>query len=416
MNKYTNDFPLLAVKDGKNKKDERIIYLDNAATTQKPYCVIDAMSDYYERTNANPHRGAYDLSIQATDIYESTRKNVAEFIGAKSESQIIFTKNSTEALNIVAQSYGMTFLEKGDGIVVAVSEHHSNLVPWQVVAKAKDAELSFIYTDEYGEISSKEIETKITQKTKIVAVGHISNVTGKINPVKEIIERAHKYGAVTVVDGTQGVPHIPVDVTELDVDFYVFSGHKMLSPMGIGILYGKRDLLESMPPFLYGGDMIEYVEEQNSTYAPIPAKFEGGTQNVGAAIGLSLAINYLNKIGMSQIMEDEKQLTEYMLERLCAVPHLKIVGSAKPEGRIGVVPFTLEGAHPHDVATILNADKVAVRAGHHCAQPFHTHLGVSSSCRASIYIYNSKEDIDCLIKGLSDVRRWLGYGTERIVH
>ena len=239
---------------------------------------------------------------------------------------------------------------------------------------------------------------------------------GKINPVSEIIERAHRCGAVAVVDGTQSVPHIPVDVTRLNADFYVFSGHKMLAPMGIGVLYGKKDLLESMPPLLYGGDMIEYVEEQNSSYAPAPQKFEGGTQNVGAAAGLSSAIDYLNKIGMSKVMEDEKKLTEYMLEKLSSVPHLKIIGSADPEGRIGVVPFVIEGAHPHDIATILNADKIAVRAGHHCAQPFHSHLGASSTCRASIYIYNSEDDIDCLTEDLSEVRRWLGYGSERIVH
>ncbi len=413
MNAYINDFPLLLKKDEKGK---RTIYLDNAATTQKPSCVIKAVSDYYEYTNANPHRGTYDLSMQATDVYESARKRVSKFIGAESEDQIIFTKNSTEALNIIAQSYGMTFLKEGDGVVVAISEHHSNLVPWQVVAQAKGAELSFLYTDKYGEISSEEIEKKITEKTKIVAVAQISNVTGKINPVREIIERAHKFGAVAVVDGTQGAPHIPVDVNELNADFYVFSGHKMLAPMGIGVLYGKKDLLESMPPFLYGGDMIEYVEEQNSTYAPVPQKFEGGTQNVGAAAGLSAAIDYLNNIGMSAVMEKEKELTEYMLEKLSSVPHLRIIGSDKPEGRIGVVPFIIDGAHPHDIATILNADNVAVRAGHHCAQPFHTHLGVSSTCRASIYIYNSVEDIDQMAESLSEVRRWLGYGSKRIVH
>ena len=413
MNEYINDFPLLLKRDEKGK---RTIYLDNAATTQKPLCVLKAVSDYYENTNANPHRGAYDLSMQATDIYESARKKVAEFIGAGSEEQIIFTKNSTEALNIIAQSYGMTFLNEGDEVVVAISEHHSNLVPWQVVAKARGARLSFLYTDKCGQISSEEIEKKITVKTKIVAAAHISNVTGKINPVSEIIERAHRCGAVAVVDGTQSVPHIPVDVTRLNADFYVFSGHKMLAPMGIGVLYGKKDLLESMPPLLYGGDMIEYVEEQNSSYAPAPQKFEGGTQNVGAAAGLSSAIDYLNKIGMSKVMEDEKKLTEYMLEKLSSVPHLKIIGSADPEGRIGVVPFVIEGAHPHDIATILNADKIAVRAGHHCAQPFHSHLGASSTCRASIYIYNSEDDIDCLTEDLSEVRRWLGYGSERIVH
>lgn len=413
MNNYINDFPLLLQKD---EKGNRTIYLDNAATTQKPRSVIEAVSTYYESENANPHRGAYDLSMQATMVLELARKKAAAFIGAKSENQVVFTKNSTEALNIIAQSYGMTFFKKGDMIVLAISEHHSNLVPWQVAAKAMGAEICYLYTNRDGTISQEEIESKITEKTKLVAVAHISNVTGKINPVESIIDRAHRFGAVVVVDGTQAAPHIAVDVSELDADFYVFSGHKMLAPMGTGILYGKEALLESMPPLLYGGDMIEYVEEYSSTYAPVPQKFEGGTQNVGGAAGLSAAIDYLNGIGMSTIMKIERELTEYMLEKLSRLPHLKIIGSQDSEGRIGVVPFVMEGAHPHDIATILNADKIAVRAGHHCAQPFHAHLGVSSTCRASIYLYNSKEDIDNLSESLMDVRRWLGYGAERIVH
>ncbi len=413
MNNYVNDFPLLLQRD---EKGHRTIYLDNAATTQKPFSVLNAVSKYYESSNANPHRGAYDLSVQATNILESARKKVRGFIGAKSDNQIVFTKNSTEALNIIAQSYGMTSLKAGDRVVLAVSEHHSNLVPWQVAAKAKGAVISYLYTDKDGAFSQEEIEEKITKQTKIVAVAHISNVTGKINPIEAIIERAHKFGAVVVVDGTQSTPHISVDISALDADFYVFSGHKMLAPMGIGILCGKENLLESMPPFLYGGDMIEYVEEQDSTYAPLPQKFEGGTQNVGGAAGLSAAIDYLNGIGMPTIMEIEKELTIYMLEKLSNIPHLKVIGSLNPEGRIGVVPFVMEGAHPHDIATILNADKIAVRAGHHCAQPFHKYLGVSSTCRASVYLYNTKDDIDRLAESLKEVRRWLGYGTKRIVH
>lgn len=413
MNNYINDFPLLLQRD---EDGRRTIYLDNAATTQKPRSVLDAVSNYYEYSNANPHRGAYDLSIQATNIFETARKKVSSFIGAKSDNQIVFTKNSTEALNIIAQSYGMTFLKPGDHIVLAISEHHSNLVPWQVAAKAKGAVISYLYTDNEGTISPEEIEKKITSQTKIVAVAYVSNVTGKINPVEAIIERAHKFGAVVVMDGTQSTPHIPVNVSELDVDFYVFSGHKMLAPMGTGVLCGKEGLLESMPPFLYGGDMIEYVEEQESTYAPLPQKFEGGTQNVGGAAGLSAAIDYLNSIGMSDVMKIEKELTEYMLERLSDIPYLKIIGPANADGRIGVVPFVMEGAHPHDISTILNADKIAIRAGHHCAQPFHKHLGISSTCRTSVYIYNTKDDIDNMAESLKEVRRWLGYGAKRIVH
>lgn len=413
MNKYINDFPLLLQKD---EKGNSIDYLDNAATTQKPEAVLDTVAQFYRTSNANPHRGTYDLSMKATEVLESARKNIRKFINAGTENEVIFTKNSTEALNIIAQSYGSAVLKSGDQVVLAISEHHSNLVPWQVVAKTKGAEISYIYTNKLGIIPPEEIEKKITSRTKIVAVAYVSNVTGRINPVESIIERAHKFGAVVVVDGTQSTPHIPVNVSGFDADFYVFSGHKMLAPMGIGVLCGKKKLLEKMPPFLYGGDMIEYVEEQTSTYAPIPQKFEGGTQNVAAAAGLSAAINYLNKIGMSNIQEFETMLTEYMLEKLNNIPHLKIIGSNKPEGRIGVVPFIIDDAHPHDIATILNADNIAVRAGHHCAQPFHTYLGVSSTCRASVYLYNTTEDIDRLVESLKDVRRWLGFGTKRIVH
>lgn len=413
MNKYINDFPLLLQKD---EKGRRTAYLDNAATTQKPQAVIDAVTEYYKSSNANPHRGTYDLSMQATEVFESARSKVHSFIGAGTENEVIFTKNSTEALNIVAQGFGTAFLNSGDQVVLAISEHHSNLVPWQIVAKARGAVLSYLYTDSSGAIPQEEIEKKITDSTKVVAVAHVSNVTGKINPVEAIIERAHKFGAAVVVDGTQSAPHMPVDVSALDADFYAFSGHKMLAPMGIGVLCGKKRLLEEIPPFLYGGDMIEYVEEQETSFAPIPQKFEGGTQNVGGAAGLSAAIDYLSSIGMSNIREIEKELTEYMLEKLNSIPHLKIIGSNKPEGRIGVVPFIIDEAHPHDIATILNADKIAVRAGHHCAQPFHAHLGVPSTCRASVYLYNTRDDIDRLAESLKDVRRWLGLGAKRIVH
>lgn len=407
MSEYLYDFPLLRQAD---EKGRRIAYLDNAATTQKPQAVLDAVAAYYQTSNANPHRGIYDLSTEATKALKSAREKVRAFIGAKRADEIIFTKSATESLNLVAQSYGMSFLDPGDGIALAVSEHHSKLVPWQIVARARQADLAYLYTDESGRIPLEEIKNKITGRTKLVAVAHASNVTGVVNPIEPIIERAHEVGAVVVVDGTQSVPHMAVDVSALGADFYAFSAHKMLGPMGMGVLYGKEALLGDMPPFLYGGDMIEYVEEQTSTFAPLPQKFEGGTQNVGGAVGLSAAIDYLNDAGMGKIRAIERELTAHMLDRLVGVPHLKIVGPGGLENRIGVVSFVMEGAHPHDVATILNADRIAIRSGHHCAQPLMHYLGVQATCRASVYLYNTKEDIDRLAESLKGVRRWLGHG------
>ncbi len=407
MNEYLRDFPLLLQTD---EKGRRLAYLDNAATTQKPQAVLDAVAAYYQTSNANPHRGAYDLSVEATKALESSREKVRGWIGAQKAEEIVFTKSATESLNLVAQSYGMTFLKPGDEIVLAISEHHSNLVPWQLVARVKQATLTYLYTDASGCIPLEEIERKITGKTRLVAVAHASNVTGAVNPLEQIIQRAHRAGAVVVVDGTQSVPHMAVDVSALDADFYAFSSHKMLGPMGVGVLYGKERHLLDMPPFLYGGDMIEYVEEQASTFAPLPQKFEGGTQNVGGAVGLAAAIDYLSGVGMDSIQAREQELTAYMLDRLRSVPHLKIVGPEGIRDRIGVVSFTVEGAHPHDVATILNADRIAVRSGHHCAHPFMRHLGAQATCRASVYLYNTREDVDRLAESLKGVRRWLGHG------
>ena len=311
---------------------------------------------------------------------------------------------------MVARTFAIKELGFGDEIALLVSEHHSNLIPWQYAARVSGAKLRYLYTDREGRLPASEIEEKITPATKLVAVGHISNVTGVINPVEEIIQRAHSVGARVLVDGTQAVPHIPVDVRALDADFYVFSSHKMLGPGGVGILYGKRELLDSMPPFLFGGDMIEYVEEQSATFAPLPQKFEAGTLDVGGAVGLAAAIDYLNAIGMANIEAKERELTGYLLESLKAVPHMQLVGPRDMDHRVGVVSFNIEGAHPHDVATIVNADHVAIRSGHHCAQPFMKHLGVQSTCRASLYLYNSKDEIDRLAGSLREVRRWLGYG------
>lgn len=407
MNRYRNDFPLLQQTNDKNLT---WAYLDNAATTQKPTVVLDTVADYYRKANANPHRGAYDLSVAATRALEEAREKVRVFISAGKAEEIIFTKSATESINLVAASWGKTHLAAGDEVVLAVSEHHSNLLPWQAAVRDAHAVLKYMYTDECGRIPDSEIESKISKKTKLVAVAHVSNVTGVINPVEQIIQKAHSVGATVLVDGTQSVPHMPVDVSALDADFYVFSAHKMLGPMGVGVLYGKAELLDDMPPFLYGGDMIEYVEEQNASFAPLPQKFEGGTQNVGGAAGLAAAIDYLNAAGMVNISGAEHDLTGYLLDQLKRIPYLRIIGPDENSGRIGVVSFIIEGAHPHDVATILNADRVAIRAGHHCAQPFMHYLGVQATCRASLYLYNTGSDIDRLAESLKGVRRWLGHG------
>ena len=405
--KFKADFPLLGKPMGNNP----LVYLDNGATTQKPREVIQAITEYYDSFNANPHRGAYELSIKATDIYENARIKTQKFINAKYSHEIIFTKNATESLNLVAYSYGLSHVESGDEVLIAISEHHSNLVPWQYVCQMKGATLKYIYLEEDHNLSQRDIEEKITEKTKVVAVAQVSNVLGLINPVKEIIERAHKAGAVVVVDGSQSVPHMAVDVQELDADFFVFSGHKMLSPMGIGVLYGKEELLNDMPPFLMGGDMIDYVEEQHTDYAPLPAKFEAGTQNVGGAAGLSAAIDYLNRVGFEYIEKQEKELTEYAISRMKEMDYIELYGcDSTRDNKTGIVTFNVKDVHPHDVSTIMDAHGVAIRAGHHCAQPLMIYLKQNATCRASFYFYNSKEDVDKFIEALSKVRGVLGLG------
>lgn len=407
-NAYIQDFPIL----NKPMNGNHLAYLDNGATTQKPLSVIEAVRGYYEAANANPHRGAYALSIEATDIYENARETVRKFIGANSVKEIIFTKNSTESLNLLAYSYGMNFIQAGDEIVISIAEHHSNLVPWQQVARAKGAVLKYLYVNEDGFLTPEEIDAKITAKTKIVAVTQVSNVLGIVNPVKEIIRKAHAVGAVTIIDGAQSVPHIQVDVQDLDADFLVFSGHKMLSPMGIGVLYGKEALLDKMPPFLSGGDMIDYVWEQKTTFAELPAKFEAGTQNVGGALGLDEAIRYLNQVGLDKIHQIEKELTQYAFEKMAELPYLTIYGTQDVTQKSGVISFNVQDVHPHDVASILDAEGVAIRAGHHCAHPLMQFLKVNATCRASFYFYNTKEDIDQLVAALSKVRGVLGYGSK----
>jgi len=406
-NEYIKDFPILQ----KPMNGKSLVYLDNGATTQKPLAVIQAVDDYYTTFNANPHRGAYDLSVKATEIYEGARETVQKFIGAANSYEVIFTKNATESLNLLAYSYGMNFIEAGDEIVISIAEHHSNLVPWQQVAKAKGAILKYIYLDSVGRITQQEIDAKITDKTKIVAVTQVSNVLGIINPIADIVKKAHSVGAIVIVDGAQSVPHFKVDVQALDIDFLVFSGHKMLSPMGIGVLYGKEALLDKMPPFLCGGDMIDYVWEQETTFAPLPAKFEAGTQNVGGAAGLAAAIEYIGEIGFDKIEAIEADLIQYAIPKLKALPYITLYGSDDLSVKTGVIAFNVADIHPHDVSTILDADGVAIRAGHHCAHPLMQYLGVNATCRASLYFYNTREDVDKLIDSLGRVRGVLGYGS-----
>lgn len=396
-----HDFPLLQ----RTMNNKPLVYLDNGATTQKPESVVRAICGYYGGCNANPHRGAYELSIQATDIYENARAKVQHFIHAPKANEIIFTKNATEALNLVAYSYGLAFVQPGDEIVLTIAEHHSNLVPWQMVAKAKGAVLKYIYLEKDGNLSEEDIETKITEKTKIVAVTHVSNVLGLVNDVRKVVDKAHLVGAVCVVDGSQSVAHLAVDVQQLDCDFFAFSGHKLLSPMGIGVLYGREALLDKMPPFLMGGDMIEYVTEQDTTYAELPAKFEAGTQNVGGAAGLAAAIDYLEDFTFARVEAVERDLVAYALPQLRELPYIELYGcDSTRDNKTGIITFNVKDVHPHDVSTILDAQGVAIRAGHHCAQPLMRYLGQNATCRASFYLYNTREDVDRWIAALKTVR------------
>ena len=399
---FQKEFPILQRK----MNGQPLVYLDNGATTQKPEKVVQALCNYYGGCNANPHRGAYELSVQATGIYEKARAHAQRFIHAGKPEEIVFTKNATEALNLVAYSYGLPFVGPGDEIVITVTEHHSNLVPWQMVAKQKQASLKYIYLEPDGNLSEEDMETKITERTKVVAVTHVSNVLGLVNDVRRVADKAHSVGAVCVVDGSQSAPHMAVDVQQLGADFFAFSGHKLLSPMGIGVLYGREALLEKMPPFLRGGDMIEYVEEQDASFAELPAKFEAGTQNVGGAAGLDAAMEYLESFTFSKIRQIEQDLLDYALPRLRELPFIELYGcDSRQDNKTGIITFNVKGVHPHDVATILDAQGVAIRAGHHCAQPLMRYLGQSATCRASFYLYNTKEDIERWIAALHEVRR-----------
>ena len=392
MNNIKKDFPLL--------ENENITYLDSGATTQKPIQVIKAVEEFYQKYNANPHRGAYSLSVEATEQYENTRTKIARFINAKHREEIIFSKNATESLNLIAYSYRLDNLKKDDEVVISIMEHHSNLVPWQKMTKQTGSKLNYMYINENYEITDEEIESKITDKTKIVGITHVSNVLGTINNVKKIIKYAHKKGAVVIVDASQSIPHMKIDVQDLDADFLVFSGHKMLAPLGIGVLYGKREILNKMTPFLMGGDMIEYVYEQETTFAPLPNKFEAGTQNVEGVIGLGAAIDYIENLGYNKIQEIEHEVISYARQELSKLDYLTLYTTPNEENHSSVISFNINGVHPHDVASILDSEGVCVRSGNHCAQPLMRFLGIDSTCRASFYIYNTKDDVDKLVKAL----------------
>lgn len=399
---YRNDFPLLM--------QNKIIYIDNAATSQRPQCVIDAEGDFYKNYNANPLRGLYSLSVEATEVYENAREAVRKFIGAEKSNEIIFTRNTTESLNLVAYSYGISNVKKGDEIVVSIMEHHSDLLPWQMVAKTCGAELKFIECAKDGSIDLEKVKELITSRTKIVAMTQVSNVLGREYPVKEIAKLAHEKGAVMVVDGAQSTPHMRVDVTDLDADFFAFSGHKLLAPMGIGVLYGKEELLEKMPPFLSGGEMIDSVTRTSAVYAELPHKFEAGTVNAAGAAGLKAAIDYIEKVGFDYIGEREIALTSRAIEKMKKIPHVNIIGSENADEHTGIVTFTIDNVHPHDISEILAADGIAVRAGHHCAQPLLTHLGLNSTARASFAFYNTEDEVDKFTGSVATIRERMGYG------
>ena len=397
-------FPLLKQQqDGK-----RLVYLDSGATSQRPQAVLDAVRAFYEEDNANPHRGVYQLAERATAAYENSRQVVADFLHAAPE-QVIFTRNASESLNLIAYSWGLSNLKKGDRVVVSILEHHSNLIPWQQVCRATGAVLEFLYTDRDGKLTQAEIAKKIVPGVKLVALTHVSNVLGLISPVDEVFKRAHAVGAVCVLDAAQSAPHLELDVTKLGADFLAFSGHKLYAPLGIGVLWGRKELLEAMPPFLTGGDMIDSVREQDATWAPLPQKFEAGTQNAGGAVGLAAAIKWMHSVGRETIQKREAEIYQYAWEQLTHLEHVIVYGQADGP-RTGAIAFNIEGVHSHDVATILDADAVCVRAGHHCAQPLLKHLGLTACARASFAVYNTREDVDALVASIRKVRSWLGYG------
>ena len=388
------------------------VYFDKAATSQKPKCVIDAVQEFYEKYNANVLRGLYPLSVEATERYENARKTVQRFIHAACPEEIIFTRNATESMNLVAYSYGMANLKAGDEILVSILEHHSNILPWQMVSRATGAKLVFLECEPDGTIPKEKMDEAFSEHTKLVAVTQVSNVLGCVNDIPELVKRARACGAVILMDAAQSAPHMPIDVQKLDVDFVAFSGHKMLAPMGIGVLYGKQELLEKMPPFLTGGEMIETVSRYDAVYAELPHKFEAGTVNAGGAVGLAAAIDYLESYGMDTLHAVEQELTAYLFRGMNAIPHVHVLGSQREDNHTGIVSFTVDQVHPHDISEVLSSDGMDIRAGHHCAQPLHDHLGIHSTARASLMFYNTKEEIDRFLESVSNIRRRMGFGNE----
>ena len=406
-NPYKQDFPLLA-------NHPEIAFLDSAATAQRPACVLDASRHFYETMNANPLRGLYSLSVEATEAIAKVRAQIATLIGAVDNTgkplanDVVFTRNTSESLNLVAKSFAPTVLKAGDEVVISIMEHHSNLIPWQQACRKAGATLVYLRPDNQGVITDSEIAAKIGPATKIVAIGEVSNVLGVRNPVEKIAAAAHANGAYVVVDGAQSAPHMAVDVRELGADFFAFSAHKALGPMGIGVLWGKHELLDQMPPMLTGGEMIDSVTEKDAVWAPVPQKFEAGTQDAAGIYAFDAAITYLEGIGMDRLEARERELAAYLCERLASLPYVQVLGPVEPTRHVGAVSFVVDGVHPHDVASILDISGVAIRAGHHCAQPLLAWLGQDSTCRASIAFYNDKGDVDRLIDALDNVRGIFG--------
>jgi cysteine desulfurase/selenocysteine lyase len=397
LEKIREDFPILKQK----VHGKPLVYLDSAASAPKPRKVIDRVSRFYAEDYSNIHRGVYELSQRSTHAYEDTRVKIRKFINAASESEVIFVRGTTEAINLVAYSYGGTYVNEGDEIVITAMEHHSNIVPWQLLCKRRGARLRVLPMDDRGDLKLEELENLLSEKTRLVAVTHVSNALGTVNPVHRIIKTAHERGIPVLIDGAQAVPHSKVDVRDLDCDFYCFSGHKMYGPSGVGVLYGKEKLLDAMPPYEGGGDMISSVSFDKTTYNRLPYKFEAGTPNIAGVVGLGAAVDYLNEIGVEAVARHENEILAYATEKLLEIPGLNIVGRARQKA--GAVSFVYEGIHPHDIGTILDKEGVAVRTGHHCAQPVMDFFGVPATARASLGVFNNREDIDALVKGIQKV-------------
>jgi cysteine desulfurase/selenocysteine lyase len=392
-----SDFPILS----QEMNGQRLVYLDNAATTQKPKKVIDAITEFYEKYNANTHRGIYQLSEQATAMYEESREKVRTFIGAEKTEEIVFTRGTTESINLVAYSWGRKNIEAGDEILLTEMEHHSNIVPWQLLAKEKGAVIKYIPVDKNGKLNLDSIDQYFTKKTKLLALIHISNALGVVNPIKQLITKAHTSGVPVLLDGAQSTPHMPINVKDLDCDFFAFSGHKMLGPTGVGVLYAREDILEEMPPFLSGGSMIREVTMAETKFEDLPLRFEAGTMPIAQVIGLGVAIDYLNSVGMENVWQYEQELVNYALAKIRAISGVTVFGKETNVERSAVVSFAIEGLHPHDIASILDEAGVAIRAGHHCAQPLLRALGTEATARASFYIYNDQKDVDQLIEAIN---------------